>query len=61
MSSDVSIKEITIPSVLKPYLSDFTIGNHNWKQKCMIDPGSNNHCVVMINCVVMTPLIGHTI
>ena len=27
------------------YYTDFILGNHNWKQKCMVDPGSNINCV----------------
>ncbi|CAB4042111.1 Hypothetical predicted protein [Paramuricea clavata] len=45
VTSDVSVKAITIPSVGKHYYTDFILGNHNWKQKCMIDPGSNINCV----------------
>ena len=45
VTSDVSVKAITIPSVGKHYYADFILGNHNWKQKCMVDPGSNINCV----------------
>ena len=45
VTSDVSVKAITISSVGKHYYTDFILGNHNWKQKCMIDPGSNINCV----------------
>ena len=48
VSPTASIKAInlpSIPSVGKHYYADFVIGNHNWKQKCMIDPGSNINCV----------------
>jgi hypothetical protein len=34
VTSDVSVKAITIPSVGKHYYTDFILGNHNWKQKC---------------------------
>jgi hypothetical protein len=45
VTPDVSVKTITIPSVGKHYYTDFILGTHNWKQKCMIDPGSNINCV----------------
>ena len=45
VTSDVSVKTITIPSVGKHYYTDFILGTHNWKQKCMIDPSSNINCV----------------
>ena len=38
VTSDFSVKAITIPSVSKHYYSDFILGYHNWKQKCMVDP-----------------------
>ena len=40
-----SVKVITIPSDGKHYYTDFILGNHNWKQKCKVDPGSNINCV----------------
>ena len=43
-----SVKSIyvsTVPRVGKHYYAEFVIGNHNWKQKCIIDPGSNINCV----------------
>ena len=45
VTSDISVKAITIPSVGKHYYAVFILGNHNWKQKCMVDPGSNINCV----------------
>ena len=33
VTSDVSVKAITIPSVGKHYYNDFIRGNHNWKKK----------------------------
>ena len=45
MTSDVSVKAITIPSVGKHYYADFILGNHKWKQKCMVDPPYNIKCV----------------
>ena len=33
VTSDVSVKAITVPSVGKHYYTDFILGNHNWKQK----------------------------
>ena len=44
-TSAKSIKFSTFPSVGKHYYAEFVIGYHNWKQKCMIDPGSNINCV----------------
>ncbi len=45
VTSDVSVKIITIPSVGKHYYTDFILGTHTSKQKCMFDPGSNINCV----------------
>ena len=45
VTSDVSVKAITNPSVGKHYYADFILGNHNWKQKCMVNPGSNINSV----------------
>ena len=44
-TSHASVNAITIPSVGKHYYTNFVLGNHNWKQKCMVDPGSNINCV----------------
>ncbi|WP_421867749.1 hypothetical protein [Pararhizobium sp.] len=44
-TSHASVNAITIPSVGKHYYTNFVLGNHNWRQKCMVDPGSNINCV----------------
>ena len=42
---DISVKAISIPGVGEHYYIEFILGNHNWKEKCMIDSGSNINCV----------------
>ena len=61
VSSEVSVKAITIPSVGKHYYTDFILGNHSWKQKCIIDPAPTLTVLVMIGLPNFTPLSGHTI
>ena len=39
-----SINLSTVQSVGKHYYAEFFIGNDNWEQKCMRDPGSNIIC-----------------
>ena len=38
VTTDVSVKAITIPGVGKHFYADFILGNHNWKQKCIVNP-----------------------
>ena len=48
ISATVSVKSINvspIPSVGSHCHVDFLIGNNNWIQSCMIDPGANINCV----------------
>ncbi|KAJ7390745.1 hypothetical protein OS493_022828 [Desmophyllum pertusum] len=48
MSPTASVKSINhsgIPSVGSHCYADFVIGNHNWIQPCMVDPGANINCV----------------
>jgi len=48
ISHIASVKTINlsaIPSVGTHCYADFVIGNHNWIQRCMVDPGANINCV----------------
>lgn len=47
-SPTASVKTIAISpvtSVESHCHADYVIGNHNWIQRCMIDPGGNINCV----------------
>ena len=41
----MTINLSAIPSVGNHCYADFVIGNHNWIQRCMVDPGANINCV----------------
>ena len=47
VTAATSVKSINlsaVPNVGMHYHAEFVIGNHNWKQKCLIDTGSNINC-----------------
>lgn len=48
ISLTASVKAINLSAILSVRsrcYADFVIGNHNWIQRCMVDPGANINCV----------------